>query len=737
MILTRAWAKDHHGLETMTPTHDEALEMYESGWDADRENRDDGQDDLRFLAGDQWDVRAKAERELARRPVVTINRMGQFVRQVTGDMRLNPTSINVVPVDDTDDEKAETFAGIIRMIEHSSMAQNVYANAFEAQAGVGIGHFRVNTKYAADSVFEQEIIIQRILNPFSVVWDPNANEIDRSDAKWCFVTELMSKAAFEKKYPGKNQEDFPRAINGTSNLYWQDGEFIRVCEFWYREPYKRTLVMTEQGETIDATGLSKAERAVLGGIAERTFEDYKVKQCLMSGAEFLTGWRDWAGKHIPIIPAIGTEIPLDEKVVRHGIVRWAKDPQRLYNYYRSSSAELIGQQPRAPFLVTPEMIKGWEAQWNTANTNPRPYLPYNPDSSAPNARPERVQPPQASAALWQEAQIAQDDMKATTGIYDASLGAKSNETSGVAIQARQQEGDVGSYQYFDNFKCAIKRAGDILIDLIPKIYDTQRVLRIIGKEDETESVTVNQRVSDGSGVEQVLNDLSVGRFDVRVTSGPAFSTMRQAAQEGMIAAAQAYPMLWEKAGDLIVGAMQWPKAAAISERLKRTMPPELTATKEELEQMQNQPQTPPPPDPIQMEAERKMALDQGRLEIEASKVQIEAAKVEADIEIQHKKLGIDAAKFEADYDMKAEQANNQSIKDDRQFERDGMPENEPGEVETSDRADIIEAIEQFAEMLSVQQSESNAALAMAITEAMSKPKTVTTPDGRTYEMRVG
>ena len=234
--------------------HREILELFHEAWEADRNNRDDAYEDLRFLAGDQWDSRAKAERELYRRPTLTINRMGQFVRQVTGDMRLNPTSINVQPVDDfADIDKAEIFEGIIRQIEHSSNATNAYAHAFECEAGIGIGHFRIVTQYVENSVEEQEIRIKRIVNPLAVTWDPNSTEIDRSDADYCFVSDLMSKRAFKKKYPDAECNDFPRD-ELFNDLFWQSGEFIRIAEFWHREPYERTLALTNDGATLDVTG---------------------------------------------------------------------------------------------------------------------------------------------------------------------------------------------------------------------------------------------------------------------------------------------------------------------------------------------------------------------------------------------------------------------------------------------------------------------------------------------------
>lgn len=609
----------------MSLDHRDILDRYHEAWEADADNREDAYDDLRFLAGDQWDARAKREREYYRKPVITINRMGQFVRQVTGDMRLNPTAINVQPVDDfADIDKAEIIEGLIRQIEHASGATNIYAHAFECAVGVGIGHFRVVTQYEKDSVDKQELAIKRILNPLAVTWDPGSIEIDRSDADYCIVAELMSRRAFKKKFKDAVAEDFPRDER-YSNLFWQEGDYVRVAEFWHREPYQRTLALTIDGETVDITGIRKDDLRFVpiatkedGEPIRRTFTDYRIQQYIVSGREILKGANKWAGRHIPIIPAVGSEIPLDEITVRHGLIRFAKDPQRLYNYYRSSQAELIAQQPRAPFLITPKMIKGFESQWNTANTNPLPYLPYTPDPGAPGARPERMQPPAAAPALWQEASIASDDMKATTGIYDAALGAKSNETSGRAIMARQREGDVGSYHYFDNFKMAIKRCGDILIDLIPKIYDTDRVVRIIGAESEqSEPVQINHSVP---GLDDVMNDLSVGKFDVRVSSGPAFSTRREEAREGMTSLIQAAPQLIPLIGDLYIEAMDFPKAKEMAERMRRAMPPGI------LEDEQAQPQQ---PDPMQ---EAAMQMQMAGAEADIAKKQADAAKSAAEAE---------------------------------------------------------------------------------------------------------
>lgn len=656
----------------MAIEHRDIIELFNDDWEADRDNREQAYDDLHFRSGDQWDSRAKAERFLARRPMVTINKMGQFVRQVTGDMRLNPISINVLPVDDEGDvEKAEIFEGLIRQIEYASNAVHAYAHAFECSAGIGIGHFRINTRYEQDSVTDQEICIERIMNPLAVVWDSGAVKMDRSDAMHCFVTDLIPTRVFKEKYPDASLDDFPRN-DLAGNDYWRSGDMVRIAEYWVKEPFKRTLGLLEDGTTVDLTGVKKRDMQFLELRATRTYDDYKIKQYMVTGSDFLSDGKDWAGRHIPIVPAIGEEIPLDESIVRQGIIRSAKDPQRLYNYMRSSNMELIGQQPRAPFILTVEQIKGHEALWNTANTNPRPWLPYNSDPKAPGV-PSRLAPPVASDALWNEAQIANDDMKATTGIYDASLGARSNETSGRAIMARQREGDVGSYVYFDNFKAAIKRAGEILVDLIPKIYDAPRTVRIIGPEEgEPRYEPINQPGFDPvKRAETTLNDLSVGRFDIRVAAGPSFSTKREEAREGMLAATQANPQLWQVAGDLLVTAFDWPHAKEIAERIKRTIPPELTASEEELAQNQQ-------PDPMQQAAQRlaikeaeatveekfakvdKLEAETAKIEAETATIPVDTAvkiaKAEDDSRMQRDRFGLELARAEDDTNFRDRQA---------------------------------------------------------------------------------
>lgn len=566
------------------PEHRQIMNRFNQAWEADRFNREDALSDLKFVAGDQWPQDVRAQREQQGRPCITINRMPQFIRQVTGDMRQSRPSIKVSPVDDQGDpEIARMYNGIVRQIERQSKADMVYTMAFQAAVACGIGHFRVATEYAKDSVTEQDIIIKPIQNPIGVFWDPNAKEVDRSDADWCFVVEGITEEAFKARFPkGILSPVGPDDGQTQTHLFWQNNDQTRIAEYWYKKPKKRILALMEDGKTVDLTEFKEELRQFLpiaigsdGKPVQREVDGFEVEMCIVSGSEVLEGPYKFPVSHIPIIPIVGEETVIGSQVVRSGLIRHAKDPQRLYNYWRSSAAEMIALAPKAPFLVTPGMIKNHRSMWDRANISPLPYLIYNPDPAAPGGMPQRVNPPSPPNAMWQEAQIAADDMKGTTGIYDAGLGAKSNETSGRAILARQREGDTSTYHFFDNLAYAIRRAGEIVCALIPKIYDTERVVRLLNEDGSEAWVRINQSTIAEDGQPIVINDLSVGKYDVTVSTGPSYNTQRVEAANAMVEFARAYPNAAPAMLDKIAKMMDWPEHEEIAARLKAMLPPPL------------------------------------------------------------------------------------------------------------------------------------------------------------------
>jgi hypothetical protein len=598
----------------------EVRDRIEESWTHDRDNRYDAASDLAFLAGDQWPESVKREREAASRPMLTINRLPQFVRQVTNDIRQAEFSIKVAPEDDgSDPALAKIYDGLIRQIQYQSSARHVYATAAEHQASCGIGWFRICTEYPDDSAFHQEIRIKQIRNPLSVYDDPSAVEPDRSDAMWRAVTEVWPKKAFEQKYPKAKTVDVERPLDGNEmSLFWSSDDTVRIAEYWRRVPYKKTIALLEDGQTVDITGKGEGELGYLPIARTREVDSYKVESMIVSGAEVLEGPFSWAGSLIPVIPVIGGEFPLDRRTYRYGVVRFARDPQQLYNFYRTATAEAIALAPKAPYLVTPKMVGPFKALWDNAHKSNTPYLPYMPDPDAPGNSPRREAPPALPTALMQEAQIAGDDMKAVTGIYDAALGRQSNETSGVAIGRRQMESDVANYHFADNLQRSLEYAGRVLIDLIPKIYDNERIIRLMGETDDAkeEFVPINKVMMGLDGVPIMINDLSAARFDIRVKVGKSYTTKRAEAADSMLQFVQAVPNSGALAADLIAKNFDWPGADELAKRLRNTIPPEILADPDDPESQ------PPPPDPIM----QQMAA------LEAAQKQADVAKTNAETE---------------------------------------------------------------------------------------------------------
>lgn len=596
--------------------HDQALKRFDAAWDFDRQNRDDALDDLKFAAGEQWPEDVLTERRADGRPCLTINRLPQFVRQVIGDIRQNKPTIKVRAVGGgASEEVADVLNGLIRNIESQSRADQAYTTGAENAAYCGMGHWRVTTEYSSNDGFEQDIRIRRIANPFAVLWDPLAQELDKSDAKYCFVTDRISRTEFKAQFPKAQVVDFQQGLDetaeqGLERADWWGEDTVRIAEYWVVKTVKKRLGMLADGRVVDIEeAIREAGSEPPPGlfIRERTVDAPEVCQYLISGLEVLEGPTIWAGRMIPIVTVPGEEIHIGERVVRRGIVRDAKDPQRVFNYMRSASVEIVALQPKAPFIATADQVAGHEDMWKNAGKKNLALLLYNPDPTAATLAPQRVQPPTASQGLLSETGLAAEDMKAVTGIYDASLGQRSNETSGKAILARQREGDVGTFVYVDNLSTGIERTGRILVDLIPRIYDTERAVRILHEDGTDEAVKINRTVREqapeGGVIDKVLNDLTVGEYDVTVTVGPSYSTKRVEAADSMMAFVQAVPQAGAVVADLVARNMDWPGADKIAERLKKLLPPGLD------DEGGMQPPAPPPPDPKALADAEKAAAD--------------------------------------------------------------------------------------------------------------------------------
>lgn len=566
-----------------------AKARFDKAFNAETNNRTRMLDDLKFANLDQWPDEVKEERK--DKPMLTLDHTGQHVRQVVGDIRQNKPAIKIRPIDDSSDkDTAEVCEGLIRHIESNSNAQSAYITAAEGAVKAGYGVIRITTEYT-DEAFDQDIKIKRVRNPFSVYLDPDATCSVRSDANWGFISSLLSEDEFKAKYP-KAKADPAQTPEGTEKDKWYDEGNIRIAEYFVREKIKKTISMMSDGQIVCLDDLAEEERFQLAEqgltvIKQREADTFKVLHYVVSGSEILEGPHDFPSKYIPLIPVYGEETDIEGEVEYKGIIRAAKDPQRMYNYWSTTGVELLALQPKAPWIGTADQFEGYENLWDNAHKANIPRLPYNPDPKAPGP-PIRQMPPNPPAAIWQESAKAVDDIKAATGIYDSSLGAKGNEQSGRAILARERQSDVSTFVYIDNLSRSIEHVGRVLIDMIPQIYDTPRKIRILGEDDKEKVVKVNQ---------QGGYDLTKGKYDVKVVTGPSYSTKRIESAESMMQFAQAVPGAAGVIADLIAKSMDWPDAEKIAARLEANMPPDLNsldpedpATQQKMEQAQQEQQ---------------------------------------------------------------------------------------------------------------------------------------------------
>jgi hypothetical protein len=607
-----------------------------------------GLEDLRFSRlGDQWPEAVKKARERDGRPCLTINRQPAFMRQVVNDARQNKPTIRVMPVGSGSDKKtAEILNGLIRNIEYTSNADVAYDTAIEAAVSSGFGYFRINLDYAFEDAFDLDIMIERMANAFAVYPDPHSSAADSSDWNEAFIIDKMSKAEFKRKYKGKAESDFDSAEWSGVSEPWLDEDSVMVAEWWTREQVDKAIILLSNGSVMDKAALEadmELQTLIQSGVIniekERVAPSHRVTQRIISGIEVLET-NEWPGRFIPIVPVYGDEFDVEGKRYLRSLIHHAKDAQRMFNYWRSTSTELVALAPRVPFIGPKGAFNTDAARWGTANTTSHSYLEY--DGNTP---PQRQPLDSGSAAgALQEAMNAADDMKASIGLYDASLGARSNETSGKAIMARQREGDVATFHFIDNLNRAIRHAGRILIDLIPKVYDTPRVLRVIGEDGTEKNEPVNQQVPevddqgqpvvDGDGAAiMAMRDLTTGKYDLVVKSGPSFTSRREEAATQMTELVRVFPQAAPYVADLMAKNFDWPGADEIAKRFEAMNP------------MKQDKGIPP---------ELQKQMQQMQAEIQKLQVENQGMKQDASIEMKRVENANDVAnrKLDLDFDLK-------------------------------------------------------------------------------------
>jgi hypothetical protein len=593
---------------------------YQHNLDFDRINRYEAMDDLRFAAGEQWDPVVLQQRKSL--PCLVINTIPQFTAQLVGDWRESRKAIKIVPCNNEDTDVASIREDLVRSIEMQSRADRVYDQAFESMIQCGDAAFKVTVEYAKDDVFDQDTFIRPIEDTMAVVWDRFSVDPTGRDARTVWVDDRIPKNEFSRKWPnsagGSNMLEVDK-VDRITLAGWQDEYAYRVTEYWRMIERQKTLALFENGKMYEIDETNLEDTVQRNGPPVKT----RVVWCRYAQMHYCTGWEILAGPYeyrmnrLPVIRMSGRVVNVAGRRVRYGLVRFMKDPSRLKNFWRSIAAEQLGYAPKAQWLATQSAIEGRQDAFRRAHLTRDPLLIVN-DEAIIGQNIQRIEPPAPQAAIFQEVAMNTQDMKDVSGIQDASLGIRSNETSGRAIMNRQHEGDIASQTYYDNADAALLEAGDVINQLIPQIYDGTRVVRLVGKDESIKF----QRINDPMDPHAV--DLGIGLFDVALSTGTSYTTRRVEAAQAMMDAIQVWPQLMEIAGDLVVKAQDWPGAEELSERLQKTVPPQFLSPEDQ------QKLSPPPVSP-QVVQQMQQLLQQ---------LQQENTQLKLDKTLEFKKLEI-------------------------------------------------------------------------------------------------
>ncbi len=560
-----------------------AISRFEDFEAKDGDNRRRAKEDLEFtydVGSGQWPASVRKEREEDSRPCLTSNKLRKFVAQTANRVRDQRLAGNVRPVDDKGDiQTAQVLSGIIRQIERASDAPKIYKKAFEHAIGGTFGFWRIEAKELPDS-FDQELFIGEIKNQFSAYLD--------DDGRWGFVREKLSESEFEERYPDATPEDFSSGLDGE-NLWFTQEKEIYISEYFYKEKVKTEIVQAinqltndvkilELGKKEEGVELTEELLTTQGWviIKRKAVDADKVKWAKITQTQILeTG--DWMGKDIPLICVEGDWVNIDGEIYKRSLITDAKDDQRMHNYWLTSVTEKVALSIKAPYLVTHKMVKGFTEVWKNAQKKLMSYLPFNRDG---NLTPRREPPAQVPTGDVAMLEITGRNIQDTIGKYSASFGEKSNERTGVAIRERANRGDVSTYHFEDNAKSAVLKSTRMLLDLIPRIYDTERVVRILGDDvivdeqtgeqtgEKTEIInqTASVQLESGEFVSVILNDLSMGKYDV-VEDIKIMSTRRQESVQLLADLSSGAPQLSMVLAPYMVELSDFP--SGMGERIKK------------------------------------------------------------------------------------------------------------------------------------------------------------------------
>lgn len=679
------------GFDTQDEFLNDMRSKYEWGYGFNEHNILAGKDDAKFTVGNQWDPRVEAKRKSANKPVLVFNRLVAFVAQIVGNRLMNETEIRVFPDKAGTKEVALIREGLIRSIFKNSQADFARDEAHKYQVVGGEGAYCLSVEYTSDDVFEQEIKLQGITDPYAAVFDPLGIEPSGKDCQWGFVRDDIPQQEYKNRYPWAAEVGFSDTAKWNGSGFWLAEDTIQIVSYWRMviDGFK-TLALFKDGTVHDVTDqeefeyLQMVETRSDGSPYTREVPNRFAQLYICSGNAILEGPYDYPISSIPIYRVPGWELNDGERIHRWGLIRFLKDPQRLHNYWRSTVAEQLVAAPRNKWLTTPDAVRGHEAKWRRAPVADDPFLYYNDGETVP----QHIPPPGIDAALVNEAGMATQDLKDISNIHEAALGMPSNEVSKVAIQQRQQVSDVGSYIYTDRLKIADERCAFNINELIPHIYDTKRTITVIGADDKAQLQVIN----DPS---QPNNDVTMGKYGITVSVGPATETKRQLAAEQMMAFVNAVPQSAATVMDLVAEAQDWPKSGEFARRFKMSLPPGMIPPDEMTPEMQ-----------AVQEANQKTAQLQQERDDAMMQAQLALSQAKASDATARGRLAL-AQAYKAILDARSRQADVEGKNEDRDFKQVLDTIDQHNALESEDREHEVRANESQARLAAPKTEKNN------------------------------
>jgi hypothetical protein len=546
---------------------------------------------LEFISGEQWTAITRQNFENQGYAAMTSNRLPTFLRQITNELVKNTPEGQIDPRTDADKGKADVLNDLIRNIQEESHAKVAYCKAAEMAAAVGIGYFRIMTKFKDNKSMDQEIIIEPIDDVNTVMLDPNHKGLCGQDCEYAFISTTLTVDEYQRKY-GKTKlgrklrgdqtgEDLTDELKDVSwsksEKKWTEKNQVLIAEYYFKDYSKKTLYQvfdSRTGKTF--TTYNKEDiQDDMTILQSRDLEIPVVRWCKLNDMEVLEQ-TEWPGCYIPVVCVKADEYWIAGKRTLVGAVKPAIEAQVELNYAKSWRGMLLQMSPTAPWILTAAQVKDYEEDWKNANVAKFAYLTYNVDATggsvAPPPQRNTFEAPIQSASLLVEG--AENDLKAIFGTFDPNNQMVAPE-SGKAILARQDQSYNSNYHFYNNLSRSIEHGVCIMIEAVPVVYDTPREITLLSQDGKKRTVSINQPNEQGV----VEYDLTVGDYTVSIQTGPSFGTKRQEMAEAVMDLIAAYPNAAPAIADLAVRQMDWAGADKIADSLEAMVPPQVLAAR--------------------------------------------------------------------------------------------------------------------------------------------------------------